>query len=253
MPVTLAVEPLPAAELGETFITSWDEQGRPTSATIILSPDAAGWGWYLDSKPLGTSAFAQPIGTSVDAVLPGAAAYGHFDLVTVLLHEIGHVEGFIPANPAFEGYVQTIGTSQEFVARESPAPLIDADQEFDPSIYPGDLMDATLAAGVRELPSPLDVQILDVVNGLTSPPSPPPTTPEKASYSSTQTAPPAVENSTIASTTIVDHAVAALGNTTPAGGSPLPLGQHGQRCSGDPSQGASRDRQIEAQRGGLRA
>ena len=78
---------------------------------------------------------------------------GHYDLLTTLLHELGHVAGFMPSDPAFESHVQTIGASQVFVAPGIAAPLVDADQELDPNAYPGDLMSATLAPGVRELPS----------------------------------------------------------------------------------------------------
>ena len=109
--------------------------------------------------------------------MPDTAAYGHYDLLTALLHELGHVEGFMPANPLFERYVQTTGGSQVFVAPGVFASLVDDDQELDPSIYPGDVLSATLAPGVRELPSALDVLILDVVNGYPARPSPVTVTP----------------------------------------------------------------------------
>ena len=31
----------------------------------------------------------------------GSAAYGRYDLLTAVLHELGHVEGFIPNDPGF--------------------------------------------------------------------------------------------------------------------------------------------------------
>jgi hypothetical protein len=112
--------------------------------------------------------------------------------------------------------VQWIAGSQVFVGNGVTAPLVDQDQELDPSTYPGDLMSATLAPGVRELPSPLDVQILDVVNGLAPPPRLPPATAENAPSSAPPSVPPPVASAAIASTTAVDHAVAALGNNAPA-------------------------------------
>ena len=69
-----------------------------------------------------------------------------------MLHELGHIEGFIPANPGFETHVVTTGSSQSFDAPDLAASLVDDDQELDPARYPGDLMSATLAPGVRELP-----------------------------------------------------------------------------------------------------
>ena len=114
----------------------------------------------------------------------------------------------MPSNPAFEAHVQTVGASQTFVAPGIAAALVDADQELDPNVYPGDLMSATLAPGVRELPSALDVQILDVVNGLSAPP-PPVAIPG-----------PMVATPPVSPTTVVHQAVAALGNTSTSGGLP---------------------------------
>ncbi len=171
--VSVTVAPLPADELGETIVTSWDALGRPTAGIIVLSPDADGSGWYLDANPGQDNAFAQsPSATAAEAV-PGTDAYGHFDLLTTVLHELGHVEGFMPANPGFERYVQTINGSQIFDSPKVTASLVDADQELDPGAYPGDVLSATLALGVRELPSALDVQIL---HASTLPPPAPPVT-----------------------------------------------------------------------------
>lgn len=121
-----------------------------------------------------------------------------------MLHEIGHVEGFSPLNVGFERYVQYIGGSQVFVGPGVTAALVDSDQELDPSRYPGDVMSATLAPGVRELPSALDVQILNVVNTLSSPPAP-------GAGTSATSVPTA--STVVAPTTVVDHAIAALGST----------------------------------------
>ena len=50
----------------------------------------------------------------------------------------------------------------DFSALLTPAP---DDDHLDSNAYPNDLMNATLSPGVRRLPSPLDVQILDTVRG----------------------------------------------------------------------------------------
>jgi len=198
--VPVIVSDLPPDVLAATYVTAWDDQGRPDGYTIVLSPDAAGHGWYVAPAPDDQSAFAQSLTSTAYLAQPGSAAYGHYDLLTALLHEFAHVEGFLPDNPAFESHVQTLGGSQVFVAPGVTAPLVDSEQELDPNVYPGDLMSATLTPGVRELPSPLDVQILDIVSGFP--------------------APPQVQNSTAASTAVVDHAVAALGNDSPASSPP---------------------------------
>jgi hypothetical protein len=208
MPIAVSwqVATLPAGELGETRVTAWTVQGVPSAVTIVVSPDADGHGWYVGLTPDG--AF-QSLSPTVLQAAPNSSAYGRYDLLTTLLHELGHVAGFMPEVPDFETHVQTVGGRQEFVAPGLSPVLVDLDQELDPTVYSGDLMSATLAPGVRELPSALDVQILDVVNGW-APPAPP------ASVIATPAPPTAAANPTL-----VDHAVAALAGTPPAMG-PLP-------------------------------
>ncbi len=158
---TFLVAQLPSGILGETIVTARDEQGNPTAATIVISPDGDGRGWYIDPMVDDNSAFGESLGATASQALPGSAAYGHYDLLTTLLHELGHVEGFMPQNVGFERYVQNINGSQVFVGPGVTAALVDSDQELNPNTYPGDLLSATLAPGVRELISPLDVQIID--------------------------------------------------------------------------------------------
>jgi hypothetical protein len=35
---------------------------------------------------------------------PGSIAHGHYDLLTTILHEVGHLQGIISGNPAFDQY-----------------------------------------------------------------------------------------------------------------------------------------------------
>jgi hypothetical protein len=61
--------------------------------------------------------------------------------------------------------VGTVDGSQLFIAPTFSAKLTPApeDDHLDSTAYPNDLMNATLPPGVRRLPSPIDVQILDIV------------------------------------------------------------------------------------------
>jgi hypothetical protein len=78
------VGPLPAGLLGLT----WAGGGR-----VVVSPDAAGFGWYVDATPAGDGAFgARGAGGALVAV-PGGAAAGRMDLLTVVLHEMAHLAG----------------------------------------------------------------------------------------------------------------------------------------------------------------
>ncbi len=83
------------------LLTAWDGQGRPLSDTIVLSPDADG---LAGSSTRGRRERRfRPISRHRPLrAAPGSAAYGHYDLLTALLHELGHVEGFMPVSVGFE-------------------------------------------------------------------------------------------------------------------------------------------------------
>jgi hypothetical protein len=58
---------------------------------ITLSVDAAGWGWFVDATPALNEEFAasgSALGMDAGA---GSPASGKIDLLTVLIHELGHV------------------------------------------------------------------------------------------------------------------------------------------------------------------
>ncbi len=197
---TVVVANLPPLVLGETYVGNWSKSGQPTDATILLSSDAGGAGWYDDAVTGSRDVFSQPLENNAYAAGPGSAASGHFDLLTTLLHEIGHVEGFLPSNPLFEQYVQTANGSQSFVGPGIDASLVNASQELNPTSYPGDLLSATLAPGVRELPSALDVRLINVISGIAAPAS--------TASAAPVSVPPA--STPVPVTTVVDHAVATL-------------------------------------------
>ena len=95
--------------------------GEYVPGVVYLDPKADGWGWFVDSTPGQDEEYASKVG--VLAALPGSGAAGHVDLLTVVMHEMGHALGL----PDW-----TTGSSN-------------------------DLMAESLAAGVRRLPSLADV------------------------------------------------------------------------------------------------
>jgi hypothetical protein len=76
--VTALIAPLAPGQLGEAL---------PAQDEIALSPDGAGHGWFVDPTPYQDEEFAG--GTA----FAGSPAAGREDLLTAVLHELGHFVG----------------------------------------------------------------------------------------------------------------------------------------------------------------
>jgi hypothetical protein len=80
--VTASLQPLAPGQLGAAL---------PQTDTILISPDGAGHGWFVDPTPLQDEEFAA--GTAY----PGSPAAGREDLLTTVMHELCHIAG-LPDN-----------------------------------------------------------------------------------------------------------------------------------------------------------
>jgi hypothetical protein len=107
--IQVSIGNLPGLELGES---------SSVVDTIYLDTTAQGWGWFIDPTPGQNSAFPVQVAKTEDLATSGPAA-GQMDLLTVIMHEMGHFLGH---------------------------------NDLDPQLAPYDLMSADLAAGVRRLP-----------------------------------------------------------------------------------------------------
>jgi hypothetical protein len=76
--VTALIQPLTPGQLGEAL---------PQQDEIVLSPDGAGHGWFVDPTPYQDEEFTN--GTAY----AGSPAVGREDLLTTVLHELGHIAG----------------------------------------------------------------------------------------------------------------------------------------------------------------
>jgi Ca2+-binding RTX toxin-like protein len=93
--------------------------GEEFGDVVVIDIDAAGYGWFIDPTPADNKEFkANPINGELTA-MASSPAFGEMDLLTVVMHELGHVLGYADLNP---------GTGANT------------------------LMDGTLDAGVRLLP-----------------------------------------------------------------------------------------------------
>ena len=65
--------------------------GQASANTVLIDVDAAGYGWFIDTTPHDDVEFSGAKGSGEVA--------GHMDLLTVVMHELGHVLGLEDINP----------------------------------------------------------------------------------------------------------------------------------------------------------
>lgn len=112
--VRVQVADLPGLELGQT-----------ADGVITLDTDAAGWNWFVDPTPQDDHEFALQEGAQVAATGPAA---GRIDLLTVVVHEmghalgLGHVDGGVMAEKLLPGLrvAPEMGSSTAGAATASP-------------------------------------------------------------------------------------------------------------------------------------
>ncbi|MBI3350153.1 MAG: tandem-95 repeat protein, partial [Burkholderiales bacterium] len=147
----ISLADLPAGELGEAYITQLDASGVPLEGRIVLDLDADGHGWFVDPTPQ----------DAVEFGVAGSPASGHYDLFTVLAHEVGHALGFMSGFAGFDRHVsQQPNGSYSFRGEAFSVALSSDGAHLGGDATAGDLMGRRLDLGQRRLPSALDAQIL---------------------------------------------------------------------------------------------
>ncbi len=79
--ITVTIADLPAGALGQS------------TTTITLDTNAAGHGWFIDYTPWLNEEYLPTANPNVWQARPGSEAEGKMDMLSVLLHEYGHVLG----------------------------------------------------------------------------------------------------------------------------------------------------------------
>jgi hypothetical protein len=108
------------ANLPGTYLGEWSK----AADTIFVDTNAKGWGWFIDPTPGQDSEFPLKVAKTEERATSGPAA-GEIDLLTVVMHEMGHLLGYPDLNP---------------------------------QVSPYDLMSADLAVGTRRLPDSVAAQ-----------------------------------------------------------------------------------------------
>ncbi|HYG75303.1 MAG TPA: putative Ig domain-containing protein [Planctomycetota bacterium] len=67
--------------------------GSSKSGTVTFSRSAAGKGWYISNDPYKDSDYSTPLSSTRLGAAPGELPFGHLDLLTAVMHELGHQLG----------------------------------------------------------------------------------------------------------------------------------------------------------------
>jgi Bacterial Ig domain len=159
----IEIQDLPTGQLAEGTITGYDTNGRPNSGTLTLDTDGNSLGWFIDTTPDDNTEFDQTLSPTAYRATTGAAA-GKYDLLTTILHELGHLKGIISGNTAFDTHIQNINGIPTFIDGTLTATLTPDGSHLDSTLYPYDLMNTSLKPGVRKLPSAFDLAIINALN-----------------------------------------------------------------------------------------
>jgi Ca2+-binding RTX toxin-like protein len=73
--------------------------GKAIGAAVLIDLDAAGWGWFVDTTPFNDVEFGLSLSDVEKMALETSPAFGRMDLLTVVMHELGHVLGFKDLDP----------------------------------------------------------------------------------------------------------------------------------------------------------
>ena len=72
--------------------------GAASEGRVQLDRKAAGHGWFIDPTPMDDAEFTSPVSATCSQTAPQLAPAGRIDLLTTVLHEMGHAAGLSDLN-----------------------------------------------------------------------------------------------------------------------------------------------------------
>jgi large repetitive protein len=154
----------------EKFISGYlDHNSSPNLLTNIYSTAQSIWhsntnlnlNFEITNLPTGQLAEATITGYDLQAT-PNSPASGKYDLLTAILHEMGHTLGFINGYSQFNQNIK----GRQFYTDPTHSYTLSSDlSHLDNTLYPNDLLNTNLKPGVRKLPSTMDWAIINAISG----------------------------------------------------------------------------------------
>jgi hypothetical protein len=96
--------------------------GKAIGASVLIDLDAAGWGWVVDATPFNDVEFGLSLSEVERMALATSPAFGRMDLLTVVMHEMGHVLGFEDLDPNAGALMsETLDAGTRRVSDSTPA------------------------------------------------------------------------------------------------------------------------------------
>jgi hypothetical protein len=103
--------------------------GSASAGVVQIDINGAGWGYFVDDSPLDDSEFELLAAGGGRQAALGSAAYGRIDLMSVVLHELGHILGHDHDSADGDDEVGLMGATLETGIRHTDLDALFADED----------------------------------------------------------------------------------------------------------------------------